>query len=85
MRFAWLKKKAEKDISDDTGLINRLTLFVYNLVWWLPIVLTLTGTIDHWSGFIGFTIITVVRLIANLYRNNVLTLEQATTFPFRSP
>jgi len=57
----------------------------YNLVWWVPIVLPFTKTIDYRTGFLAFTAITVLRLCANLYRNNVLELEQAERFPFRAP
>ncbi|MCA9904884.1 MAG: hypothetical protein KC547_13600, partial [Anaerolineae bacterium] len=66
------------------GAAYGLIRLIYNAVWWLPILLVLTGTIDYGAGFIGFFAVTVVRLIANLYRNNVLSLEQAETFPFRS-
>ena len=51
----------------------------------IPIVLPFTKTINYIAGFMTFTIMTVVRLSANLYRNNVLTLEQAVSFAFRIP
>ena len=85
MRFAWLRKNAADDTSVTLSTSNRLALAVYNLVWWVPIVLPITKTIDYDTGFIAFTAITAVRLSANLYRNNVLTLEQAERFPFRAP
>ena len=65
--------------------MNKLIFIAYNVVWWIPVVLPLTKTISYNAGFIVFTGITVVRLSANLYRNNVLTLEQAVRFPFRIP
>jgi hypothetical protein len=85
MRFAWLRKNAADGEAVDQTTANRLTLTAYNLVWWIPIVLPITKTIDYSTGFIAFTAITAIRLSANLYRNNVLTLEQAERFPFRTP
>ena len=57
---------------------------IFNAVWWVPILLPFIGTMDYRTGFITFGVITVIRLIANLYRNNVLTPEQAEIFPFRA-
>ena len=85
MRFAWLRVNAANHESAKQSATNRLTLAVYNLVWWLPIVLPIAKIIDYGTGFITFTVITVIRLSANLYRNNGLTLEQAERFPFRAP
>jgi hypothetical protein len=85
MRFAWLREKAAAGTSVEQSAANRLIVAAYNLVWWVPIVLPITKTIDYGAGFIAFTVITAVRLSANLYRNNVLTLEQAERFPFRAP
>ena len=85
MRFAWLRKNAAGPESAELSAANRFALVVYNVVWWLPIVLPITNTIDYGTGFIAFTVITAIRLSANLYRNNVLTLEQAERFPFRTP
>lgn len=83
MRFAWLQKQSENAVSDEQNTPNRLTYIAYNAVWWIPILLVLIGVIDPAAGFISFTIITVLRLVANLYRNNVMDPEQAVTFPFR--
>ena len=85
MRFAWLQKKSIIAAAGKQSLANRLILTVYNLAWWIPILLPFTKTISFRAGTLGFTAITVIRLIANLYRNNVLPLEQAVNFPFRSP
>ena len=85
MRFAWLRKKAANGGTVKPSTANQLTLAAYNLVWWVPIVLPLTKAVDYGTGFIAFTAVTAVRLSANLYRNNVLTLEQAERFPFRAP
>ena len=87
MRFAWHKKKSAGNVSDTKkpmGLV-RLIMVVYNIIWWLPIVLTFTRIIDYRTGFIAFLTITIIRLIANLLRNNFLTQEQAERFPLRMP
>lgn len=84
MRFAWLQKQSENAVSGEQSTSNRLTYIAYNAVWWIPILLVLIGVIDPAAGFISFTIITVLRLVANLYRNNVMDPEQAVTFPFRA-
>jgi hypothetical protein len=85
MRFAWIRKNAANGGAIKQSTANQLTLTAYNLVWWIPSVLPLTKTIDYSTGFIAFTAITAVRLSANLYRNNILTLEQGQRFPFRAP
>ena len=60
-------------------------MMAYNIVWWIPIILPFTKTIDYHTGFIAFLVVTIIRLIANLYRNNVLKPEQAEDFPLRIP
>jgi hypothetical protein len=85
MRFAWLRSNTVHDSTIDENITNRLILTAYNVVWWIPIVLAIAKIIDYGTGFIAFTAITAVRLSANLYRNNILTLEQAERFPFRAP
>jgi hypothetical protein len=39
----------------------------------------------HRTGSVAFFVITIIRTGANLYRNNVLTPEQAESFPLRAP
>lgn len=85
MRFAWLRENASNGKVVKQSAARQLILAAYNLVWWLPIVLPITKSIDYGTGFVAFTVVTVVRLSANLYRNNILTLEQAERFPFRAP
>ena len=85
MRFAWEKEKSADHISVKPSLANRLIFIAYNVIWWLPIVLAFTKVIDYRTGFIAFFIITIIRAIANVIRNNLLTLEQAEIFPFRAP
>ena len=60
-------------------------MIVYNVVWWFPIVFAITNTISYELGFWSFFSITIIRLCANLYRNNVLDYEHGRYFPLRSP
>ena len=87
MRFAWQRKQANGDNAPKPRLSapQRLVLIAYNVIWWIPIVLPFTGAIDYSAGFLAFLAITLIRAGANVYRNNVLTIEQAETFPLRSP
>ena len=86
IRFAWLRQKnpASYDLAKHrfTHPLN-LILVSYNVIWWIPIVLPFTKVIDYRTGFIAFFIVTVIRLVANLLRNNILTLQQAENFPLR--
>ena len=86
IRFAWLRQKnpASYDLAKRrfTHPLN-LILVSYNVIWWIPIVLPFTKVIDYRTGFITFFIVTVIRLVANLLRNNILTLQQAENFPLR--
>ena len=85
MRFAWLKQQSSDSVSVEQSTVNRVIFIAYNAIWWAPIVLRLINVIDYRTGFIAFAAITVLRACANLYRNNVLTPEQAERFPFRAP
>jgi hypothetical protein len=85
MRFAWIREKSASTVSVEQSLTNRLIFVVHNVVWWLPIVLKLFGIIDYGTAFLTFFVLTLIRAVANLYRNNVLTPEQAERFPLRSP
>lgn len=85
MRFARLQKNSAADAPGRQSVTNRLTLTLYNLAWWVPILLPFTKTIGYRAGTIAFAAIIAIRLAANLYRNNFLPLERAQTFPFRSP
>jgi len=85
MRFAWLRENSADHVSVKPSLANRLTFIAYNVIWWAPAVLSFTKVVDYRTGFIAFLIVSILRAIANVIRNNVLTLEQAEIFPFRSP
>ena len=89
MRFAWQKKNSGGGSSENStgkGFTHplNLTMIAYNIVWWVPLVLALTGAISYPAAFIAFLAITVGRLIINLVRNNVLRPEAAVAFPLRS-
>ena len=85
MRFAWLQDNSADHIPAQPSAINRLIFIAYNVIWWVPIVLGFAKVIDYRTGFVAFLVITIFRAVANVVRNNVLTLEQAETFPLRAP
>jgi len=62
-----------------------LIFVAYNVVYWIPIVLPFTPIMSYRTGFILFFGEIIFRAVANLYRVNVLTLEQAERFPLRIP
>ena len=78
-------KNSGKEIHSSQRLTRRLIYIAYNIIWWIPIVLPFTRVIDYQQGFILLFVITMIRAAANLYRNNVLSPEQAAYFPLRSP
>lgn len=47
-------------------------------------MLALTKIIDLRTAFIALFVLTFIRAVVNLYRNNVLNPEQAESFPLRS-
>ena len=72
----------------ESGMLRgtrRFIFFVYNIVYWVPMVLPFTPAMDYRTGFITFFWIVVTRAIVNAYRNNFLTLEQGERFPLRTP
>jgi hypothetical protein len=85
MRFAWLRENSANSVSVEQSFTNRLIFVVYNVAWWIPVVLAVVGTIDYGTASVAFFVYTLIRAVANLYRNNVLTPEQAESFPLRSP
>lgn len=87
MRFAWQKKKSSNSAStqSEPKPFFKLIMVAYNIVWWIPVVLPVIGVIDYRTGFSTFLVVTVVRVAANLFRNNVLKPEHAENFPLRSP
>ena len=85
MRFAWIRENSANTVSVEQSFTSRLVFVVYNVAWWIPVVLALVGTIDYGTAFLAFFVYTLIRAGANLYRNNVLTPQQAEAFPLRSP
>ena len=86
VRFAWLRYKdpasyvlAKRRFTHPFNLI----LVSYNVIWLVSIILPFTRVIDYRTGFIVFFVVTVIRLVFNLLRNNILTLQQAESIPFR--
>ena len=85
MRFAWERENQADTTAIEQGPIGRLILIAYNILWWLPLLLTLLGTIDYRTGFVAFFVITIFRSLANMVRNNLLPRHQAERFPLRAP
>ena len=85
MRFAWQREKSGNPVKVKDDGVSRFILFIYNAVWWVPIILGFTKVIDYQTAFVSFFIITFIRAASNIYRNNALTQEQAEAFPLRSP
>lgn len=84
MRFAWLNNNLANDASVKQSLADRLVYIAYNLVWWIPIVLVIFKIIDYRTAFIALFVLTLIRAVVNLYRNNVLNPKQAERFPLRA-
>ncbi|MFC1846444.1 hypothetical protein ACFLYS_00085 [Chloroflexota bacterium] len=87
MQLAWQRKKSAGGTPAKRIFTHpfNLIMVAYNVAWWIPIILPFIGAIGYRTGFIAFLIVTVVRLVANLIRNNVLKPEQAESFPLRVP
>lgn len=88
MRFAWLRQNLANYVPVKQVFIHPLALirFAYNAVFWIFLVPFFTS-MEYSVGFIAFTVIIAIRLISNLYTNNIYkpTLEQYESFPFRIP
>jgi hypothetical protein len=88
MRFAWLRENAVDSASVQQAFMHPLALIrkAYNTVFWI-FLLPFFTLIDYSTGFLVFTIIIGIRLVLNLYTNNVLDLtpEQYESYPFRIP
>ena len=84
MRFAWINKDSADNIPAKESSIRRVIYIAYNVVWWIPILLAIFKVIDYWTAFIALFVLTLIRAVVNLYRNNVLNPEQAERFPLRA-
>jgi hypothetical protein len=85
MRFAWERENEADTSAIEQGTVSRFIYIAYNILWWLPLVFTIIGTIDYRTALVAFFAITIIRAVANLYRNNFLARQQAERFPFRAP
>ncbi|MFC1947453.1 hypothetical protein ACFLXY_05995 [Chloroflexota bacterium] len=86
MRFARLRKNTPNHVSMKRGVTHPLSIIrlVYNVVWWIPMLLSFTGVIDYRTGFIAFFTVTVFRLFINIYVNYSLNLEAFEKFPLKA-
>lgn len=84
MRYAWLRKQQHLEVPE-MSTAARVLYISYNVIWWLPVVLVLIGVWSYQEGAVGFLVVTALRALINLYRNNMLTTEGAQSFPLRSP
>ena len=78
-------KESGEELQVKQSFANRLIYIAYNAIWWVALLLPFTKIIDYRTGFIVLLVVTIIRAIANLYRNNFLNPEQAAYFPLRSP
>jgi hypothetical protein len=85
MRFAWHRENSANYVSVKQSFASRLIYAAYNVLYWVPVVLPFTRVMDYRTGFTVLFVVLIIRSAANLYRNNVLTPEQAESFPLRSP
>ncbi len=86
-RFAWEREKTIGGSPPKFGIDHPYTwiLFVYNAVYWIPMILPWTSLMTYRTGVIGLIILIGFRAGANLYRNNLMALEKAEVFPLRIP
>ena len=63
-----------------------LIRLAYNVAFWV-FLLPFFTTLSYSVGFVAFTVVILVRLVLNLYTNNILNLtpEQFEGYPFRIP
>ena len=85
MRFAWEREKSGNTATLEQGFVSRLIYIAYNVIYFIIILLPIFGIIEYSTGFMAFFVFILIRAAANMYRNNVLELEQAEVFPLRSP
>ena len=88
MRFAWLKENSGDYVPVQQGFTHPLALIrkAYNAVFWI-FLLPFFTTMEYSTGFVAFSVIIFIRLVVNLYTNNMLTLTPAQydTYPLRIP
>jgi hypothetical protein len=88
MRFAWLRENAPDYEPVHQASTHPLALIrtVYNLAFWI-FLLPFFKLIDYSTGFIIFSVVIGVRMVLNIYTNNLLDLtpEGFDAYPFRIP
>jgi len=88
MRFAWLHEKSGSPELTKQAYTHPLSLIrlVHNALFWIFLIPFLTR-VEYKIGFIAFAVVIGVRLVLNLYTNNVLDLtpEKYEEYPFRIP
>ncbi|MFC1936423.1 hypothetical protein ACFLYP_02015 [Chloroflexota bacterium] len=88
MRFAWLRENSADYVAAQQGCAHPLALIraAYNIAFWIFLI-PFFSTMEFGTGFIAFSVIIFIRLVLNLYTNNVLDLtpEQYESYPFRIP
>ena len=87
MRFAWLRKNSGDPVPAKLRFTHPLNLIfvAYNVIYWIPMILPFTKAIDYRTGFTALFVVIIIRGVANLVRNNVLTPEKGEKFPLRIP
>jgi hypothetical protein len=84
MRFASINKDSADEVPAKESSTRRVMYIAYNLIWWIPIALVVFKIIDYWTAFVALFVLTIIRAVVNLYRNNMLNPEQAESFPLRA-
>jgi hypothetical protein len=88
MRFAWLRENSENSDFVQQAFMHPLALIrkAYNTVFWIFLIPFFTE-MEYRTGFVAFAAIIFIRLVINLYTNNILklTVGEYERFPFRIP
>jgi hypothetical protein len=85
MQFAWRRRKLTDYTPLRTGVVGRVLHVIYNLLYWPPLVLNLTGHLTDREAFHLFAAVIIFRAAANVYRVNALDVARGEAFPLRSP
>jgi len=87
MRFAWIRENSANEATAKQAQASTFSLIrmAYNLAFWVFLIPFFSKRIDYSFGFVIFAIVILVRLMLNLYTNNLLsqTPEHYERFPFR--
>lgn len=84
-RIIWRRKNFSNPNSVKLSFFHPFKLIhvIYNIIYLMPLIFPLLMIIDYYTGFLAVFVVIIIRSVANLYRNNILTWEQAENFPFR--